>query len=148
MMSGSGELRRTLQGPVQLHLTSEVQHGNHIDCSVGGVFARRRRLGILSLARLVRSLERVTPLLDSICGVYEGLGYPIAPEPSFRFPELSQPTRSFLCLGSQESCVPHAFDCDSARSSATLQRERPSGLAGGTTSPGFRSTRLDLGMRS
>jgi hypothetical protein len=85
-MSGSEEVRRPLQGPVQLPLTSEVQHGNHIDCSVGGVFARRRGLGILSLARLVRSLERVTPLLDSICGVYEGFGYPIAPRTLFQVP--------------------------------------------------------------
>ena len=85
-MSGSGEVRRPLQGPVQLPLTSEVQHGNHIDCSVGGVFARRRGLGILSLARLVRSLERVTPLLDSICGVYEGSTLGMAPRTLFQVP--------------------------------------------------------------
>ena len=46
------------------------------------------------MARLVRSLGRVTPLLDSICGVYEGSTLGIAPEPSFRFPELSQPSSS------------------------------------------------------
>ena len=70
MLSRRSETTVTKASP--LPLTSEVQHGNHIDCSVGSVFARRRGLGILSLARLVRSLERVTPLLDSICGVYEG----------------------------------------------------------------------------
>src|SRR5208282_175359 len=54
----SEEVGRPLQRPVQLPLTSEVQHGNRIDCSLGAVFARWRRLGILSLARLARSRTR------------------------------------------------------------------------------------------
>jgi len=69
MMLRSEEVRRLLQKP----LTSEVQHGNRIDCSFGAVLARWRGLGILSLARLARSQdERVTMLLDPICGIYEG----------------------------------------------------------------------------
>ena len=73
MMLRSEEVRRLLQKPVQLPLTREVQHGNRIDCSFGAVFARWRGLGILSLARLARSQdERVTMLLDPICGIYEG----------------------------------------------------------------------------
>ena len=54
-MRCSEEMRRPLQRPVQLPLTSEVQHGNHIDCSRGAVFTRWWRLGILSLARLART---------------------------------------------------------------------------------------------
>ena len=59
------EVRRLLQKPVQLPHTSEVQDVHHIDRSVGGVFARRRWLGIPSLAQLVRSQDkRVTMPLD------------------------------------------------------------------------------------
>jgi hypothetical protein len=53
----SEEVRRPLQRPVQLPPSSEVQHVDHIDCSVGGVFARWRGLGLLSLARLARLLD-------------------------------------------------------------------------------------------
>ena len=52
IMDCSEEVRRLLQKPVQLPHTSEAQDGNHIDRSVGGVFARWRWLGILSLAQL------------------------------------------------------------------------------------------------
>jgi hypothetical protein len=52
MMLLSEEARRPLQGPLQLPLTSEVHHGNRIDYSRSAVFARWRRVGILSLARL------------------------------------------------------------------------------------------------
>ena len=67
---------RLLQRPVQLPLTSEVQNGNLIDRSFGGVFARWRGLGILSLARLARSQDEAlaTPL-DPICDFCEGLEY-------------------------------------------------------------------------
>jgi len=51
-MSCSEEMRWPLQRSVQLPLTSEVQHGNRIDCSCSAVCARRRGLGIFSLARL------------------------------------------------------------------------------------------------
>jgi len=50
----SEEERRPLQGPVQLPLTSEVQHGNRIDYSRSAVLTRWRRVGILSLARLAQ----------------------------------------------------------------------------------------------
>ena len=40
----------------------------------------------LSLARLVRSLERVTPLLDSICGVYEVSDIRLPPRTLFQVP--------------------------------------------------------------
>jgi hypothetical protein len=36
----------------QLPLTTEVRRGNHIDCSLGGAFARGWRLGIFSLASI------------------------------------------------------------------------------------------------
>src|ERR1700730_14332679 len=39
------------------------KHGNPIDRSFGGVFARWRGLGILSLARLARSQDRLSTLL-------------------------------------------------------------------------------------
>jgi hypothetical protein len=52
MMLLSEEAKRPLQRPVQLPLTSEVQHGNRIDYSRSAVFARWRRVGILPLARL------------------------------------------------------------------------------------------------
>ena len=74
-MLRSEEVRRPLQRPVQFPLTSEVQHRNYIDRSFGGVFARWRGLGlgIPSLAQLARSQdERVTTLLEPICGIYEG----------------------------------------------------------------------------
>jgi hypothetical protein len=52
---------------------SEAQHGNPIDRSFGGVFARWWGLGIPSLAQLARSQdERVTTLPDPICGIDEG----------------------------------------------------------------------------
>ena len=94
-MLRSEEVRRPLQRPVQLPLTSEVQHGNRIDCSFGTVFARWRGLGIFSLARLGGSQdERGTMLLDPICGIYEGVRlWRQTCEPSFRFPELSQSCR-------------------------------------------------------
>src|ERR1039457_1158946 len=67
MMPLSEEARRPLQRQVQLPLTDEVQHGNRIDCARSAVFARRRRLGIFSLAHLARSHEeRVTMLLGGI----------------------------------------------------------------------------------
>src|SRR5206468_2900537 len=74
--------------PDQFPLTSEVQHGNYIDRSFGGVFARWRGLGIPSLAQLARSQdERVTTLLEPICGIYEGSSTrEIDPNPLFRFP--------------------------------------------------------------
>jgi hypothetical protein len=70
-----------------------LQHGNRIDCSRGAVLARWWGLGILSLARLARSKnERVIMLLDPICGIHEGVRlWGQTSEPSFRFPELSQP---------------------------------------------------------
>jgi len=52
IMLCSEEIGRLLQRSAQLSSTSEVQHGNLIDCSFGAVFARWWRLGILSLARL------------------------------------------------------------------------------------------------
>ena len=59
------EVQRLLQKPVQLPHTREVQDENHIDRSVGGVFARWRWLGIPSLAQLARSQDkRVTMPLD------------------------------------------------------------------------------------
>jgi len=57
-MECSGEVRRLLQKPVQLPHTREAQDGNHIDRSVGGVFARWRWLGIPSLAQLARSQDK------------------------------------------------------------------------------------------
>ena len=95
IMLCSEEVRRPLQRPVKLLLTSEVQNGNHIDRSFGAVFARWRRLGIPSLAQLAGSQdERVTMLLDPICGVYEGSS-PLEIDPRNPLsgsPELSQPT--------------------------------------------------------
>jgi hypothetical protein len=70
-MLSSEDVRRRSQEPVQLLPGSEVQHVNPIDCSLGSVFARRRELGILSLARLAR-LESVKPQqhwLYPLCGV-------------------------------------------------------------------------------
>jgi len=57
-MERSEEVQRLLQKPVQLPHTREVQDGNHIDRSVGGVFARWRWLGIPSLAQLTRSQDK------------------------------------------------------------------------------------------
>jgi hypothetical protein len=51
-MLGGEEVRRPLQESVEPSLASEVQHGNRIDRSVGSVFAWRRWLGLLSLARI------------------------------------------------------------------------------------------------
>lgn len=42
------------KGQSSFLLQLEVQHGNHIDCRFGAVFARWRGLGILSLAQLAR----------------------------------------------------------------------------------------------
>ena len=88
------EVGRPLQRPVQLPLTSEVQNGNLIDRSFGGVFARWRGLGIPSLAQLARSQdERVTTVLEPICGIYErSPTLEIDPRTLFRFPELNQST--------------------------------------------------------
>src|ERR1017187_1759583 len=107
MMLLSEEARRPFQRPVQLPLTDEVQHGDRIDCSRSAVLARRRRLGILSLARLPQSQdERVNMLLDGIHALQEGRSTPDAGARAlFRFPELSQPTWGVLSLGSQESWV-------------------------------------------
>jgi len=67
----SEEVRRPLHRPVSFLFTSEVQHVNHIDRSFGAVFARRRGLGILSLARLARLQdERRTMLLDPNSAVF------------------------------------------------------------------------------
>ena len=57
-MERSEEVQRLLQKPVQLPHTREVQDGNHIDRSVGGVFARWRWLGIPSLAQLTRPQDK------------------------------------------------------------------------------------------
>ena len=94
MMLLSEAARRPFQRPVQLPLTDEVQHGNRIDCSRSAVLARRRRLGILSLARLAQSQdERVNMLLDGIHALQEGRSTPDAGARAlFRFPELSQLT--------------------------------------------------------
>jgi hypothetical protein len=40
--------------------------GNHIDCSGGAVFARRRGLGILSVARLTQAKYESSTLLDPV----------------------------------------------------------------------------------
>jgi len=72
IMWRSEEVRRPVTKPVQLPLTSEVQHGNRIDCSIGAVFARWWGLGILSLGLARSQEERVTMLLDTICGIHEG----------------------------------------------------------------------------
>ena len=87
MMLLSEEARRPLQRPVQLPLTSEVQHGNRIDCARSAVLARWRRVGILSLARLGRSHEeRVTMLLDGSHAIHEeSLLWRQVRELSFRF---------------------------------------------------------------
>jgi len=94
MMLLREEARPPFQRPVQLPLTAKVQHGNHIDCSRSAVLARRRRLGILSLARLAQSQdERVNMLLDGIHALQEGRSTPDAGARALsRFPELSQPT--------------------------------------------------------
>jgi hypothetical protein len=71
-MLRSEEVRRLLCKPVLL-LRVRWKHGNPIDRSFAGVFARWRGLGILSFARLARSQdERVTMLIDPICSIYEG----------------------------------------------------------------------------
>jgi hypothetical protein len=56
-MLSSEDVKLRSQRPVQLP-GSEVRHACPIDCPLGSVFARRRGLGILSLARLAR-LESV-----------------------------------------------------------------------------------------
>ena len=68
IMLPSEEVRRPLHRPVQLPLTREVQHGNRIDCSFGGIFARWRGLGILSLSRLARLQDERLATLLLICG--------------------------------------------------------------------------------
>jgi hypothetical protein len=72
MMSLSEEAGRLLQRQVHLPLTDEVQHGNRIDYSRSAVFARRRRVGILSLARLAQSqAECVNMLPDGIHAIHK-----------------------------------------------------------------------------
>jgi hypothetical protein len=75
-MLRSEEVRGPLRKPLLAFLRVRWRHGNHIDRSSGGVFARWRGLGVLSLARLARSQdERLVTLLFPFCGVYEGLEY-------------------------------------------------------------------------
>jgi hypothetical protein len=59
IMLPSEEVGRPLQRP-SFHLQMRLQHGNPIDRSVGSDFARRRGLGILSLAWLKLETGRMT----------------------------------------------------------------------------------------
>jgi hypothetical protein len=71
MMLLSEEVRRPLQGPVELPPTKEIQHGNHTDRYRSAVLARWRGMGIFSMARLARSREvRVNVLLDPMSDLF------------------------------------------------------------------------------
>jgi hypothetical protein len=100
--------------PVQLPLTSEVQHGNRIDCSVGSVFARWRGLGILSLARLGRTRDARLTHLD---GVHEGSGLGDRPQTLLEFfQHMWAHLKSSRLWASQESRKSHGLECNFARS--------------------------------
>ena len=64
-MVASEEAGRLLQDSPRLRPANEVTNGNPSDCSDSAVFARWRRLGILSLAPLDRTTGRRTGVLRS-----------------------------------------------------------------------------------
>jgi hypothetical protein len=64
-MVASEEAGRLLQDSPRLRPANEVTNGNPSDCSDSAVFARWRRLGILSLAPLDRATVRRTDVFRS-----------------------------------------------------------------------------------
>ena len=67
------EVGQSFQGRVRFVWGVRLQHGNSLDCSAGALSARRRRLGIFSLARLTRlSHQHVHALFDPVCAISEG----------------------------------------------------------------------------
>ena len=54
------EVGQSLQGRVRFVLRVRLQHGNYRDCSIGALSARRRGLGIFTVAALTRLPDKHT----------------------------------------------------------------------------------------